>query len=512
MALPILTPSESGELDRRSAERGVSVDALMENAGRAVAWAARRMVGGVYGRRAVVVCGKGNNGGDGLVAAWVLDRWGMAVTVFLLDESGDHRGAAGANLRRYREAGGMLRSFEPSTLERALDRADVAVDAIFGTGFRGRPEGPAAEAIDLVNRAPAAVVAVDIPSGVDGATGAVRGAAVWAEVTVTFGAHKPGVVFFPGAGHAGFVEVAGIGFPSDLVASDLHLLEAADVAGLLPVRDADAHKRASGVVLVLAGSQAMTGAAVLTATAAYRAGAGLVTMAVPEGILRVVEESVAETTFLPLPETPEGTVAEAAWPVLEERLATVDAAAVGPGLTTNAATGELVRRMVAHSPAPIVLDADGLNAFEGRGVELADRKSDAVVTPHLGEFARLVGGTSQEIADQRVAQVRAASSEFRCPVLLKGTRTLVGEPGGRVTVNPTGGRYLATGGTGDVLTGAIGAFLARGLAPADAARLAAYVHGAAGQLAGAHLGEGAMASDVLARLPDAMAALARAGP
>jgi NAD(P)H-hydrate epimerase len=346
---------------------------------------------------------------------------------------------------------------------------------------------------------------VDIPSGVDGATGSVRGAAVWAEVTVTFGAHKPGVVFFPGAAHAGFVEVAAIGFPADLVASDLQLLEAADVAGLLPLRDADAHKRASGVVLVLAGSQAMTGAAVLTATAAYRAGAGLVIMA-------VVEESVAETTFLALPETSDGTVAETAWPLLEERLATVDAAAVGPGLTTNDSTGELVRRVMAHSPAPIVLDADGLNAFEGRGVELADRKSDAVLTPHLGEFARLVGGTSQEIADQRVAQIRAASSEFRCPVLLKGTRTLVGEPGGRVTVNPTGGRYLATGGTGDVLTGAIAAFLARGLAPADAARLAAFVHGAAGQLAGADLGEGAMASDVLARLPEAMTALARAGP
>lgn len=507
--LPILTPTESAALDRASMERGVAVASLMESAGWAVARAAASVAGGAYGRRAVVVCGKGNNGGDGLVAARHLERWGMGVTAVLLSPQGSYRDAAAANFRRYAEAGGRLRGFTSGILERELRRADVVIDAIFGTGFRGAPEGDVARAIELIDASAAEVVAVDIPSGVEGETGAVRGAAVRATFTVTFGSLKPGIVFYPGAEYAGEVEVVDIGFPSELVRSDLWLVEPDDVAALLPPRPPESHKRASGVVLVVAGSRAMTGAAVLTASSAYRAGAGLVTLAVPEGILPVVEGAITEATFLPLPQTEEGSASAEAWPVLRERLESVHAMAVGPGLSTDAATAELVRRLVAESPVPFVLDADGLNAFAGQGADLAERRSDAVLTPHPGEFGRLTGLSSKEVLEDRVGHARKAAAELRCPILLKGSRTVVARPDGVAFVNATGGPFLATGGTGDVLTGAVGAFLARGLGPAEAAILGAYVHGLAGRMSAANFGEGTVASDVASYLPSALLSLTR---
>ncbi|HEX9236234.1 MAG TPA: NAD(P)H-hydrate epimerase, partial [Actinomycetota bacterium] len=332
--LPILTPEESAALDRQSAERGIGVADLMENAGRAVARAGASLLGGSYGMRAVVVCGKGNNGGDGLVAARHLERWGMGVSVVLLAPPGAYRDAALRNFRRFAAAGGRWRRFSREGLARELRRADVVVDALFGTGFRGSPDGDVAQAIELMNAGGSPIVAVDIPSGVEGATGAVRGGAVRASITVTFGALKPGVVFFPGAANAGLVEVADIGFPPGLVLSDLSLVERSDMAALVRPRPADGHKRSSGVVMVVAGSRAMTGAGVLAASAAYRAGAGLVTLAVPEGILPVVQEHVTEATFLALPETQTGALAEEAMPILLERLESVDAAAIGPGLGT----------------------------------------------------------------------------------------------------------------------------------------------------------------------------------
>jgi ADP-dependent NAD(P)H-hydrate dehydratase / NAD(P)H-hydrate epimerase len=505
--LPILTPSESAALDRASTDRGISVGSLMESAGRAVARVTAAVAGGAYGRRAVVVCGKGNNGGDGLVAARHLDRWGMGVTAVLMAPPGAFRDAAAANLHRYDEAGGRWRRFGSDLLARELGRADVVVDAMFGTGFRGAPEGELASAIELVNESDAEVVAVDIPSGVEGETGAVRGAAVRATFTVTLGSLKPGLVFYPGAEYAGEVEVADIGLPPDLIHTDLWLVERDDVAGLVPLRTPESHKRASGVVLVVAGSRAMTGAAVLSAAAAYRAGAGLVTLAVPEGILPVVEEGITEATFLPLPETDAGSVSAEAWPLLQERLEGANAAAVGPGLSTHPGTGELVRRMVADSPVPFVLDADGLTAFTDRSSDLAERRSEAVLTPHPGEFGRIMGLSSKEVLEDRVGHTRKAAAAFRCPVLLKGSRTVIARPDGTAFVNPTGGPYLATAGTGDVLTGAIAAFLARGMKPADAAMLGAYGHGLAGRLAAVQHGEGTVAMDVCAQLPRALLSL-----
>jgi ADP-dependent NAD(P)H-hydrate dehydratase / NAD(P)H-hydrate epimerase len=476
----------------------------MERAGLAVARAASALAGGSYGRRAVAVCGKGNNGGDALVAARYLARWGMGATAVVLGDVEGLSDPAAGNLRRVEATpGARWRPYGRDVLLRELERADVIVDGIFGTGFRGLAESPHAEAIGLVNETGAPGVAVDIPSGVEGDTGLVRGPAVRADATVTFGAPKVGDVLEPGASHAGVVEVADIGFPPDLLRGDLLLVEEDDVVARLPARDPGGHKRTSGVVLVVAGSRRMTGAPRLVAESAYRAGAGLVTVAVPQGILAVVQAGMAEATFLPLPEGPEGSIAPDAWDAVAERLEGFDAVAVGPGLSTDGRTPELVRRLVGESPVPVVVDADALNAFAGAAGDLADRASDVVLTPHTGEFGRLFGIPAREVLEDRVGLVRKAAQETRAVVLLKGPRSLVALPGGEVRINPTGSVALSTGGTGDVLTGAVGAFLARGLPAADAATVGAYLQGRAGELAGQKLGEGATALDVAGALPEA---------
>ena len=497
----VLTPAEAGELDRATQERGISADTLMEAAGREVADAAVRLVGGAYGRRAVVVCGKGNNGGDGLVAARYLDRVGVRTTVLLLDDA--LAGPPGTNLARLDPTTVRRRTFAPAALERELERGDVAIDAIFGTGFRGVPAGSYAEAIEALAASPVPLVAVDIPSGVNGETGVVVGPAVRADLTVTFGAPKPGLILLPGATHAGVVEVEQIGFPTDLIRSNLMLLEGEDVVAMVPPREPDTHKRSAGYVVVVGGSRLMTGAVALAGTAAYRAGAGLVAVAVPEGILPVTQGAVREAVFVALPETDVGTAGGGS-ARLDEVLGQAGSLAVGPGMTTDERTAGWIRDLVRSSEVPVVLDADGLNAFAGRAEDLADRKADVILTPHAGEFARVAGVSTGEVAADRVRHVRELAARTSATVLLKGSRTLIASPDGTVRINPTGGPFLATGGTGDVLTGMIAALLARGCSPLDAGSAAAFVHGVAGELAGRERGVGTTASDVLKRVPRAM--------
>ncbi|HYF11826.1 MAG TPA: NAD(P)H-hydrate dehydratase, partial [Actinomycetota bacterium] len=387
-------------------------------------------------------------------------------------------------------------------LGRDLARADVVVDAIVGTGFRGSAEGVVATAIDAIGTADATVVAADIPSGVDGSTGAVDGPAVRADVTVAFGAPKVGNVLLPGAAHGGLLELADVGFPQDLVRSDLGLIERNDVAGWLPQRGVDTHKRDAGYAVVVGGSAVMTGAVTLSAGAAYRAGAGLVAVAVPEPILRVVQPEVREAVFAPLPATASGSISGGSGR-FDELLAQADALAIGPGMTTDDATTAFVRSVVADTELPVVLDADGLNAFAGRADELAAATAPLVLTPHAGEFARLAETDVAEIARDRIAAVRALADRTGAVVLLKGSRTVIAAAGGEVRINPTGGPALATGGTGDVLTGTIAGLLARGVAPFDAASAAAYVHGMAGAAAGERTGAGTTAGDVLEQLAPA---------
>ena len=428
---PVLSPAESAALDRESQARGVTVESLMESAGRAVARTALAVAGGAYGRRAVVVCGKGNNGGDGFVAARTLARMGARAEVVLLADPGLLSGATALNYGRLAAAGVRVAPFSEALLQRRLSRADVVLDAVFGTGFRGRPEGDHAKAIDALNRSTAAVVAVDIPSGVNGETGGVDGDAVSADVTVTFGAAKPGLLLFPGAGHAGVLEVVDIGFPADLVQSDLVMVEESDMAALLPSRRPDDEKRQTGVVLVIGGSRDMTGAVRLMAESAYRAGAGLVSVATPAHVVPVIQSGLVEATFVPLPETSEGTVARAALDVLRERLGSFGAVALGPGLTRHPETAEFVRELVRSCPGPVVLDADGLNAYEGRVSEIAERTGEVVLTPHAGEFGRLAGIAPGDLVRDRVGHARKLASEVQGTVLLKGNPALVASARGR---------------------------------------------------------------------------------
>jgi NAD(P)H-hydrate epimerase len=501
---PILTPQQAVELDRATQAAGVPADLLMERAGRAVARAAADLCGGVYGRHAVVVCGKGNNGGDGLVAARHLARWGMRVAVVAVEDLADLREPAATNAHRLGEQGLQAQVFGATTLTRALARADVVIDAIFGTGFRGVPEDEWGAAIETINGAGAPVVAVDIPSGVSGENGVVEGEAVWAELTVTFGAAKVGSILLPGAEHAGAVRVSDIGFPDELLHAEAFVLERDDVASVLPVRPVDTHKRASGVVVVVAGSTGMTGAPALITRGAARVGAGLVIIAVPASILPVVQTSSIEAVFLALPETADGSVAARAIEPVLEKLERADALAIGPGLSQQEETSGFVRELVRVSTVPMVVDADGVTAFTGRATDIADRKAEAVLTPHEGEFARVTGLGSHQIGLDRMGAVRRLASDSASVALLKGTRTLVAAPNGSVRINPTGGPILATAGSGDVLTGVIAGLLARGMDPLEAASAGAYLHGVAGMMAGGALGEGAMARDIADRLPGAV--------
>jgi NAD(P)H-hydrate epimerase len=286
-------------------------------------------------------------------------------------------------------------------------------------------------------------------------------------------------------------------------------VETEDVGGWLPRREEDTHKRAAGFVVAIGGSRSMTGAVSLMARAAYRSGAGLVAAGVPSSILPVVQGAVREAVFAPLPETDGGTAAGGT-ERLSELLGQADALAIGPGMSTEEHTSAWIRELVRGSEIPVVLDADGLNAFAGRAPDLADRKTELVLTPHAGELARLAGVSTKDLAADRVGHVRKLAAETQAVVLLKGTRTLVASPDGLVRVNPTGGPFLATGGTGDVLTGMIAGLLARRLSAADAASAAAFVHGVAGSAAAEVSGEGTTASDVLDRVAAAFVEVTRA--
>jgi ADP-dependent NAD(P)H-hydrate dehydratase / NAD(P)H-hydrate epimerase len=455
---------------------GISEATLVDRAGGAVARHARRLLGGTYGRRIVIVCGKGNNGADGRVAGLRLAGWGARVARF------------------------ELAGIDRTELGRALDRADLAIDGMFGTGFRGALEGDAALAADALNSAACPVMAIDIPSGVNGLTGAVRGTAVQADATVCFVALKPGLVLYPGAALAGEIEVADIGIDPNTPPPSLGLTEQADVVAALPPRPPESHKWSVGAVYVVGGSQGMTGAVMLAAGAALRAGAGMVVAGLPGDA--AVRASGGEVITRSLPATSSGALDEDAAKEILDGLDRFRALVVGPGLGRSAATVAAVRRLVAEAPIPLVLDADGLNALDGDVELLARRPAATIVTPHAGEYARLAG---EPVEEDRVAAARRLAERAGAVVLLKGSRTVVADPTGRAAVNATGGPWLATAGTGDVLSGIVGALAATGLSAFRATTAAAWLHGRAADIAG-H--EGLVAGDLLHALPTVLRQLA----
>jgi len=467
---------------------------LMERAGTATAEAMLREYADA--RSFSVWCGGGSNGGDGLVVARALHQAGRGVEVFLLGSEGKLRGDAAENLRRAREVSVPFVD--------APGDSDVVVDALFGTGFSGSPRREAAERIEALNAAPAPAVAVDIPSGIDASTGEVAGAAIRAARTVTFHGRKVGLTVAPGRFHAGEVEVADIGLaPGETRARRV----TREILVLVPRRGARDNKYSAGSVLVVGGSTGMTGALLLASEAAFRAGAGYVRACFPEVLDVIVEQRLVEAVKTPCPCDGEGRLVPEAADVIVEAAGRAHAVALGPGLGRSDGTKALVRDLLARLDLPVVLDADALWGLTGNLEPVRARAATSVLTPHAGELGRLLERESSHVDAHRLDAVHAGADGAGATVLLKGPDTLVAAPGRGVLVCDLGNPGLATAGTGDVLTGIVAAFLAKGMEPELAAAAAAAAGGvAAGLAADRHGQAGMIARDVIEGLSPALSA------
>jgi NAD(P)H-hydrate epimerase len=506
----VLSATEMREADRRAIEElGIPSRTLMENAGRGVVSVMEREIKDLARRSIAIVCGKGNNGGDGLVALRELAGRGYKARAFLLARFNELTGDAAANLETARAAQLPVEQLpDEEAWQRALGEiagAGVIVDAILGTGLSRAPRGLPETAIRELNRLGALRVAVDLPSGISSDTGQVLGEALRADLTVALAAPKVGHFLPPACFNVGKLEVVDIGIPAAVlqaVDSRIETIELQSLRGLLPPRAPDAHKGDFGHLLVLAGSVGKTGAAVMAARAASRCGVGLVTVAAPATTLPVIAAGAPEMMTEPLPETPQGTIALTATSRALELLEGKSALVLGPGLGRHPETSAWVKRILAQADVPMLVDADALNALEG-DIDAVPRGRPLALTPHPGEMARLLGTTSAAVQTDRLSAARKLAREREVHVLLKGYRSLVAEPAGRIGINLTGNPGMATGGAGDVLSGMAGAFLAQGLGADAALRLAAHLHGLAGDLAAAEVGQTALiATDLIGKLPE----------
>jgi len=527
MTYRALTSEQMQKVDADTITGGVAGIELMERAGRGVADAILRTLAVESGHASIFV-GPGNNGGDGLVVARLLMDAGWTASVHLLKPGDDCTPDTAANYKRIVDRSGLteFNALTPKWPERAAEDvrgATIVVDSIFGTGFSGAPRGKAARMIELVNTAARKhnipVLSIDIPSGVNGTTGAIEGEAVRADLTATIGAAKTGLLFHPGRAHAGHIEVIDIGFAKKIVekhADNVFYLGREAAKEKLTARPPDIHKYKAGTVLLIAGSRRYRGAAALAAEAALRSGCGMLYLALPEVIRAQTTGQLREVIFISLAQTKEGTIKNDIHEELESHVVKADAVAIGPGLGRNDDTDAFVRDFVAHCPKPMVIDADGLTAFAGHAQELKKAKAPVIITPHDGELSRLTGEKVPTDPLERIAHSAATAKKLGVTLVHKGAPTLVASPAGEVWVNGSGSSALAKGGTGDVLTGFIASFLAQALAagepPAeaalDAACVACYLHGRTGEIEARERGErGVIASDLFLSLGKAMVEL-----
>jgi hydroxyethylthiazole kinase-like uncharacterized protein yjeF len=534
--MKLITSLQMRECDRRTIA-GENLPAptpglaLMERAGWGIYAALRQHFGRLAQRPILVFCGRGNNGGDGLVVARRLLADGRDALAVLT--AGPARLSIDARVQYERLAalGGRildLEGCEPEALEagltgelRAASRLEpLVIDALLGTGSHGAPQGLIAACIAWINQARdrhgAEVVAVDIPTGVDADTGQIPGEAVRADLTVTLAYAKVGFCFYPGRDHVGRVRVVDIGIPLSVegdVGLPLAQMDAREAGALLPTRPGDAHKGRVGRILVLGGSPGLTGAPSLTALAALRTGAGLVTIGLPAALNPALEAKLTEVMTLPLAQSAAGGLAPEAEATVLARQAATDVWVVGPGLGREPGALDLARSIIRHAPGPMVIDADGLYALSG-GIEWwrPAGSPPAVLTPHPGEMARLLENAAPAPGAAAWEVAAGYARAHRCVLVLKGAPTVVAAPDGRIWINPTGNPGMATGGTGDALTGVIAALLGQGLGAPEAARLGVYVHGQAGDLAGEANGPvGLLPSDLIAAIPRTWRLLAAAG-
>jgi NAD(P)H-hydrate epimerase len=509
--MKLVTADEMKGVDQKAiAVYGIPGMVLMENAGLQVIRAIQELLVSLSGKRILIFAGKGNNGGDGFVIARHLANNGADPKVFLLGKPEELKGEAAANFHILNK---MEIKIHPLLTEKDLQRVDIAllyadllVDAIYGTGFKGSVLGVAGEAIRMMNSAKKPIIAVDVPSGLETDTGRVLGPCVKATCTVTFGLPKLGLFRDPGARYAGTVKVADISLPHKLLLQSQfrHNLIARDwCQGLLPSRDPGGHKGTYGKVLVVGGSPGMTGALCLAAKAALRSGAGLVTALVPASLHHILETKTTEVMTCPLPDVDGGYLSEGA---VEPFLQAAEKAAVvviGMGLGDHGQTVRWLHQVLPAIKVPVVLDADGLNGLVGHTNLLSRMAGPVVVTPHPGEMSRLVGISVARVQDSRIKIARQAAAEWKAIVVLKGAGTIIANPEGDVYLNTSGNPGMATGGTGDVLAGVIAGLIAQGLEAGHAAGVGVFVHGAAGDAAARIKGQiGLIAGDVLAALPE----------
>ncbi len=510
--MKLVTAEQMRELDRRTInEVGIPGVVLMENAGRGAA----EIIKGKFGpgpKKVAVLCGRGNNGGDGFVVARYLKNWGWPVKAYLLAPRERVTGDARVNLDVWLRIGGELREIHDEEDLRAAREevacCDIVVDALLGTGLKDEVKGLFREAIQLINSLKKTIVAIDIPSGIDSTTGRVLGVAVRADLTVTFGLPKVGQVIHPGLDHVGELHTVDISIPPSLVKEadpKCALLDPGELdLNPLGPRPKDSHKGTYGHLLVIAGSVGKTGAAAMAGEAALRMGAGLVTVAVPGSLNPILEVKLTEVMTEPLPDR-DGAFCGEALKKAMDLLQGKSALAIGPGIGTGEGSRTLVLNLIRESRVPMVVDADGINCLVGSLEVLEQKGAPLILTPHPGEMARLLGGTTREVQGDRIGVSKRFAQQYGVVLVLKGSRTVIADPSGRVFINPTGNPGMASGGTGDILTGMIGGLLAQGVEPLEAAKLGVYLHGLCGDLAEREMGQVCLlATDLLKQLPRAI--------
>lgn len=512
-----VTAEEMAEMDRTAIEVvGIPGIVLMENAGRGATEVMNRYFPELGGKRVAVLAGGGNNGGDGFVIARHLWQQSVELSVYCLKKRKSYQGDAKINLAITEKLGVPVKEYTDSEslpgLKEELTKADLLVDAILGTGLTDSVRGFYREVIDMVNQLGGPVLAVDLPSGLSATSGLPLGTCIQATVTATFGLPKVGQLVTPGCTFVGHLEIVDIGLPRSVTEAPeppRMWLEADDLAGMIHPRSAASHKGSFGHVLVVGGSVGKTGAGALAGLGAARAGAGLVTVAVPTSLHGIMEVKLTEVMTEPLAETADQTVALEALPRLRKLLEDKQALALGPGISVHEETAQVVLKLVESSPCPIVVDADGVNGLVDNLDVLARARAPVILTPHPGEMGRLLKRSAAEVQNERLDLTQTFSQEYGVTLVLKGARTLISSSEGRLAINSTGNPGLASGGTGDVLTGLIAGFVAQGLSPFDASCMGVYCHGKAADRLARRWGEqGMLAMDLLPEIPVVLKSLA----
>ncbi len=507
----VATASEMRVIDRQAVEKfGIPSIVLMENAGVAVFKCIRRILTDIKAKRICIFAGKGNNGGDAFVAARHLFNHDAKVKVFVFGDISTMSTDAKTNFDIIINMGidvlvvSHQRDWDRVRL--SVTFADCLIDGLVGTGFKGELSPDLATAVEVMNSSAKALVAVDIPSGVEADTGQIGKFCVQAGYTVTFGLPKPGLLLYPGAACTGELIVADIGIPTELLQSPAirqNYITANFIKRIMPIRKPNAHKGDCGRVFIVAGSPGLTGAAALAAQGALRSGAGLVTLGIARSLHDLMEVKLTEVMTRPLPDI-DGTIDTNAVDPIIEFAKKCDVLAIGPGLGSRQHTQHAVREIIHCAECPLVIDADGLNSLAGHVDVLNQLQALAVLTPHPGEMARLTGIAIAEIERDRLAVARQAAKCWEQIVVLKGCPTVIAFPDGEIFFNTTGNCGMATGGTGDILTGMIAGLIAQGMSSHDAAIAGVYLHGAAGDIISKDGLSGRIASDLLTVIPNAI--------